>query len=261
MSMIGGYPAGAKLISTAYKKGGIDKLTANILLLFCVNAGPSFVISAIGYSAFSSTKIGILLYLSHIVSTIEIFLFFRKRLTNVKVKPMIPTRFSDTFVISVSEASKTMIIICAYVIFFSGILSVIKGFNIPLVFEQALTFSLEISSGIFECKNLYLTAFLLGFGGFSIILQIFSISSSILNKPLKFIFFRIIHGGFSVVNLFILLKIFPTKLDTISTPGDYIYQVNSTGVVFSILLIGFALLLVSSVLYRQYCGKLSNDML
>ena len=149
MSMIGGYPAGAKLISTSYNKGGIDKLTANILLLFCVNAGPSFVISAIGYSAFSSTKIGILLYLSHIVSTIEIFLFFRKRLTNVKVKPMIPTRFSDTFVISVSEASKTMIIICAYVIFFSGILSVIKGFNIPLVFEQALTFSLEISSGIF----------------------------------------------------------------------------------------------------------------
>ena len=149
MSMIGGYPAGAKLICTSYNKGGIDKLTANILLLFCVNAGPSFVISAIGYSAFSSTKIGILLYLSHIVSTIEIFLFFRKRLTNVKVKPMIPTRFSDTFVISVSEASKTMIIICAYVIFFSGILSVIKGFNIPLVFEQALTFSLEISSGIF----------------------------------------------------------------------------------------------------------------
>lgn len=260
MSMIGGYPTGAKLIANAYKTKGLDKKSANILLLFCVNAGPSFVITAIGFSAFNSIKIGILLFSSHILSSIVLFGFFRKKLTKIKINSATPSKLSEAFVISVSEASKTIIVICAYVILFSGISSIINGFNFPSIYKKTLIYLLEVSASILDCKNLYLTAFLLGFSGLSVILQIFSISAVFLESPLKILVSRLVHGVLSVINLFLLLKIFPVDLETISTPANYIYQFNSTNLLFSILLIGFSFLLMGSVLYRQYCGKLSKDM-
>ena len=64
MSLIGGYPVGGKLISKLYEEGAIDQKTANTLLTFCVNSGPTFVIVAVGCGMLKSYKAGYIIFIS-----------------------------------------------------------------------------------------------------------------------------------------------------------------------------------------------------
>ena len=50
MSMLGGYPVGAKMISGLLEQKKIDKAQASRMLCFCVNAGPAFLIGTVGLS-------------------------------------------------------------------------------------------------------------------------------------------------------------------------------------------------------------------
>ena len=61
-AIIGGYPAAAKCINDLVICGGLDRKSAARLLCFCVNAGPSFLIGAVGIGVFGSIKIGFLLF-------------------------------------------------------------------------------------------------------------------------------------------------------------------------------------------------------
>ncbi|MFA9382095.1 MAG: hypothetical protein ACERKO_13650, partial [Acetanaerobacterium sp.] len=44
LSLVGGYPVGARMIAQLYREGRISGHTASRMLLFCVNAGPAFLI-------------------------------------------------------------------------------------------------------------------------------------------------------------------------------------------------------------------------
>ena len=49
MSMIGGYPVGARTIAQLLEQGRIQPRTARRMLCFCINAGPAFVVSPFPY--------------------------------------------------------------------------------------------------------------------------------------------------------------------------------------------------------------------
>ena len=70
MSIISGYPIGAKIISDLYLKKLITKSDAQKMSVFCTTSGPIFVIVAIGVSMFNSLKVGIIIYTAHIISSI-----------------------------------------------------------------------------------------------------------------------------------------------------------------------------------------------
>ena len=63
LSLIGGYPMGAKSIAGLLEQGRLDRATAQRMLPFCCCAGPSFIITAVGSGMFGSAQAGILLYL------------------------------------------------------------------------------------------------------------------------------------------------------------------------------------------------------
>ena len=67
-SLICGYPAGANLISNLVKENKISKKTANRMLYFCVNAGPSFLIGGVSIPLSNDITVGIILFISQIIS-------------------------------------------------------------------------------------------------------------------------------------------------------------------------------------------------
>ena len=54
LSLIGGYPMGAKSIADLLNQHRIEPGCAQRMLLYCCCAGPSFIITAVGYGMFGS---------------------------------------------------------------------------------------------------------------------------------------------------------------------------------------------------------------
>lgn len=48
LSLIGGYPVGAKLLNEAVREKRISAEKAGLMLCYCVNSGPAFAVSAVG---------------------------------------------------------------------------------------------------------------------------------------------------------------------------------------------------------------------
>ena len=74
---IGGYPMGAKTTSQLFEKRELSKQSAEHLLMFCNNAGPSFIIGIVGYGIFQRASAGVLLYAIHLISAMIIGFIFR----------------------------------------------------------------------------------------------------------------------------------------------------------------------------------------
>lgn len=70
MSILSGYPIGAKLISDLYVGGSINQTDAKKMVSFCTTSGPIFIIGTVGAIMFGSALIGLIIYLSHIISSV-----------------------------------------------------------------------------------------------------------------------------------------------------------------------------------------------
>ena len=187
LSLIGGYPLGAKMLNESQ----ISPKNASLMLNYCVNAGPAFIILSVGNGVFHSQKIGILLYFAHLLPSVIMAFFFRKKLkfpteSKARKRPNI----INNFVLSASESASALISICSFVILFSVICEYIK--LLPAL--TPLTLFLEVSNGIVTSRNIYLISFLLGFGGICIWAQVFSLS-----KKLRCNYFSLFYAAFSTL--------------------------------------------------------------
>ena len=77
LGFIGGYPVGAKTVIALYENGSCTKAEAERLLSFCNNSGPAFIFGVVGAGVFSSSTVGLLLYLTHSLASICVGLIFR----------------------------------------------------------------------------------------------------------------------------------------------------------------------------------------
>ena len=77
LGTISGYPIGAKVVCNLKKEKIISKIEAERLIAYTNNSGPLFIIATVGISLFSSKKLGIILLISHILSSIFVGYFFR----------------------------------------------------------------------------------------------------------------------------------------------------------------------------------------
>ena len=79
MSIISGYPVGAKLISELYAEKRIDKYEATRASCLCSTSGPLFVIGTVGTCMFGNKSAGYILFATHIFSALicgKIFCFY-----------------------------------------------------------------------------------------------------------------------------------------------------------------------------------------
>lgn len=226
ISLIGGYPVGAKSIAMLLSQGKISKTTAERMLCFCVNSGPSFLVTAVGIGMLASKTAGIILFFSQTAATLLIGIIVSIK---VETPSMVSTsarmRTSDAFVTAVSNASAAILAMCSFAILFSGILAFISasGFveRVSMLFgideilvKVVISGILEVTSGCANAAKIGgVTGFVLisaaaSFGGFSVLFQIMSCfrENPVSFRPL--ITARIFHIPLSYVIAIPLYKMF-----------------------------------------------------
>ena len=126
LSLIGGYPVGARMLARLVRDGRISPRTAERLLCCCVNCSPAFLIVGVALPCFGSVEIGAVMYGCQAASALLTGLL--ARLLWGKEPPFsasgtgrekVSQGLTQGFVSAVAEAGKGMGVICCFVLVFS----------------------------------------------------------------------------------------------------------------------------------------------
>lgn len=172
LGMIGGYPVGARTAGALYQSGQCSKEECERLLLFCNNAGPSFILGIAGLGCFGSTRVGAWLYLIHVAAAVIVGLLYRKNTANTKIETghFQARSWVDAFINAVRSGAISMVYICGFIVFFLVILRLLTRFT--GIDNGALLGIIEMTNGILRLDNdqwgFMAAAGLLGWGGLSI---------------------------------------------------------------------------------------------
>lgn len=237
--ILGGYLSAAKCISQYYKKGIITRKSAETLVCCYTNAGPSFLISAIGIGMFFSISFGIVLYISSVCASITMFLIYNKKIEALKHNTISTrTYYSECFVGSVKSTCSTIAIICSCVILFSVLLAFY-----PQKIGGTMIGILEVTSGVIiiskslSLKSVLTTAFITGFSGLCIITQIISIFSEAGLSSKKFVLTRFIYAPLMTIYALVLINVVPiTSSETFTNNSRAVLSQKSISVMSSLLL-------------------------
>lgn len=220
MGMLGGYPTGARMTAELLELGAIDQGQAKRMLHFCINSGPAFVISAVGYSMLGNKKVGLILFLSLVLSSLVIGIvtgiFSRKKKPDshlhVQRNTVRPPDMIDSFVLSTANAANAMFSICAWVLVFSAFTSYLVLLPLSLKQDALLSCILEVTGGVSEASGFFSPPFLCGalaFSGLSVHFQIMKYINKIGMKYPQFLLSRLINAVVAGVICEIMLRLFP----------------------------------------------------
>lgn len=264
LSMLGGYPIGCKLINELYVQDRMNKKTANIMQIYCVNAGPAFIITAIG-GILGSEKIGNILFFSHISASIILALLTSKLLCKKcnrnTVNKINYKSFSEILVRSTADATSCIMSICAYIILFSVINSYLIYFFKDIPILNCLFYFTEVTSGITFTKNIIFISFLLGFAGLSIWCQIFSISKNATPDLKMFILGRILHGSISSLITLIFTNLFKIKVNVFSNSLIRDQKFCYNDITLSVSLVIMLIVLLIYIYSKNYSRKIIDDVI
>lgn len=228
----GGYPLGASYIAQIYEERIIDRQEAEKLLAFCNNSGPAFIIGVVGGGVFGSAKIGIMLYLIHILSAVISGIVLRNKADYsaafVSQKPSVP--FSKALPESVKQAVISVLNVCGFVVCFTVFTGLLDANGFLSAFSERLSsisgfehqWSKAALSGIFELgsaagamrglevspHNIALAAAILGWGGISVHFQTLAIISDTDIKSTLHFAGRLLNAVFSAVLAYIAALLF-----------------------------------------------------
>ena len=248
MGIISGYPIGAKIAANFRENNICSKEECERLLSFTNNSGPLFIVGTVGISMFGNSTIGFLLLITHLLASITVGFVFRywkynakytASLNNTYVSSKDKISWSNLGGIignSISSSINTILLIGGFVVLFSVIISILQTsqllnilctsikpifnlLNIPPEFSNGLfsgilelTNGLNIICNIPEKKlsiNIIIASFLLGLGGISILLQVWSTIAKTDLSIKPYILGKLLHACFSALYTFVFLNIFP----------------------------------------------------
>ena len=232
MSMISGYPIGAKIVGEMKKDGAITSYDARRAICLSSTSGPIFVIGSVGANMLGNSTLGFYIFLSHILgSLLTAFLFTRKKLESEQLSTSLPSVKQTSSILSHSTTStiSAILTVAVYVSIFYmfidmaysiGFLSLTSGITEKILSIMGLDIRLAtgLSSGIIEmtrgCKeiasvgnnfaSLVCCTGLISFGGLSIILQSLTFLSG---TEIKGTYFLLIKFVQAIVSSLIALAI------------------------------------------------------
>lgn len=162
MSALCGYPMGARLTADLIKNKAIPECDALKVLSFCSVSGPIFAIGTVGVAMFKSFKVGAIIYVSHIISSLLIGLIFcRSPQKNVlktpsfdnpsKIKKLTqtvpatqPASIDKIISDGVYSAISTITIVGAFVTLFFMLIDMLSATNILLPLENLINSGLHV---------------------------------------------------------------------------------------------------------------------
>lgn len=224
MGMIGGYPIGAKMTAALLEQKRIDLQTAGRMLCFCVNAGPSFLISAVGAGLLGNLQSGLLLLCCQWISALTIgFLLGQKHpLPTADSNPVGEHRgrpFSAALVHGVQSGINGMLSVIAYVLLFSAVLEIFAVFaGTDGYLLSWIAGFMEVTTGCIHAaaqKDLVLIGFFVSFSGFSVFFQAISFFKGVVPSFVPFFLSRLAHGAITAIFVKIGISLFPQTVETV----------------------------------------------
>lgn len=248
LSLVGGFPVGAKCVQLLYDRKKITETQAQRMMLFCVCSGPAFLITAVGAIMLKNITVGIILYISQVLSCIILGIISKYiYISEKRIKETVNNKtFSDktentdkdiisAFILSCSDGASSIISMTALVLIFSlfinvaeknGITSFISeifnllGMNsnmsnviLPIILEVTGACNKICDGGM----PLWVMSFAVGFGGMCVHLQIFDILRNIKINKIHFVLFRFVNAAVSAVITYIICIFYNPVTDTFAT--------------------------------------------
>ena len=288
MGLISGYPVGAKIVLDLYENNICSKNEAERMLSFTNNSGPLFIIGTTGILLFGNSTIGLLLLVTHILSsiTVGIVLGISSRYTehtvshqkrNMSTTKSISGKYNEALPdlgtilnLSIKKSITTVLQIGGFIVLFSVILSIMNNlmiidyiglfmekFFLPKDITKCIVSGLlELTNGINLATNLHeknisiniiLCAFLLGFGGISVSLQVLSIVSQAHLSMKKYFIGKFFQGLFAALYTALFIEFIPIfKLDIPSVNCSSGVNLITVSLIIFSFIIGFGLILIKS---------------
>lgn len=243
LSMIGGYPVGARGVITLLEKGSISKRQAEYMALFMVGGGPAFIVFVVGDELLKDRTLGLILWICQLLSQIILSVIVShiwgvKNERGNKIVKTEKTPFSYALVQSCGDGAAGIINMCAMVVLFSALLGIINSVGLSELITDILLFcglskptahSLfpvlwEVTSGCDICADtgagVILFAFAIGWGGVCVHFQVFSVLGGLRFSKFKFFLCRFFQGVMSSVFTYTALLFYTPSAQVFSNLGS-----------------------------------------
>ena len=211
LSILSGYPMGAKLICVMYDSNYIDNVSAKKMLSFCSVSGPMFIVGTVGVAFFKNYIVGIIILIANIIASLLNGLIYRgKNTITSNNSPNYQSKKNDNVLTdSVYDSLISILMVGAYIVLSFLLIDILKNLSIfdfisnsicrvfkinnsQDIVNSVLIGIIEITRGTLDLSNTQSTiqlstiiaSTIIAFGGFSVMMQ----SISFLNKlhiPLK----------------------------------------------------------------------------
>lgn len=244
LSFIGGYPVGAVGIKNLHSEGYITEKQAERMIMYCVSAGPGFLVTYIGAAMTRQPRAGYIMLLSQIISGI-ILGFLSKLLIKNKsnaihiYKNAKPLKIREALVNSVNSGIISALKMTVLVTLFGSITEIFLTLSKNSQCLTPLVALLEITNGIKLTADKYsfvLISFLCGFGGLCVHLQVFQELNGISFSKNSFYIFRLLQGVLCASFTKVLMYFFPISQEVLSTVTNVQPKLH-TGIIGCIFLL------------------------
>ena len=209
LSILSGYPNNSKML--------IDNPNLNKIILFSNHVNPLFLICTVGGIYLKNIYLALIIYLSHIISSIILGIIIRRKKSYcvTKKENKVNKNFFEIYFSSLKDTSLTLVNIFSNILFFSILISLLKNI---LIFNPITNYFIigifEFSAGINLICSLKISYFLkcifiliiITFGSFSIHMQMISINPKI--KYTKYLLYRILNVFISIIIFIFLFKVY-----------------------------------------------------
>lgn len=231
MSVIGGYPAGARSIAALYEEGSISRSQAERMLCYCVNAGPPFVVTAVGVGFLKSPKAGGILFAAQLTAFLILGvccgLSAKREPSPAGGRWARGPEAAQALVVSASDAARATLGMCCFVILFAALTNLLRLFVTDPAQSAALSAVLEVTGGCSDLARLgappWAVSAAIGWGGVCVHFQVFSSLTDLKFSRPRFFLFRALQGLLSAAVSAGLMLLFPESREAFSNlPGPVV---------------------------------------
>lgn len=192
MSFLSGYPVGAKLLADLKENGVVSPSEATKMSVLCSSSGPLFVLGSVGSGMFGNAKIGWILLLSHYLAVLIGGIALRFYPSTAEKNYLPALQRSDNLLYDTMYSSVlSALCVGGFIAVFYTLSFLLADWNLLKPLSDALALcgipereAVALSRGLVEmtggCKsladsaapcNIALCAFLITFGGLSVLVQ------------------------------------------------------------------------------------------
>ncbi len=232
LSILSGYPVGAKIVADLYESGNITKEEAYKITTFTSNSGPMFILGSVGIGMFANKKLGIIILISHILGALINGLVYRNhKEKNLEKNKKIIVKNNLSLGELMWNTVNSVLIIGGFIALFFVIIEILNNLHIfsPIsnlfssifncnsnIFNAIFNGIFEITRGCLDISKLglneffsgLLCTFIISFGGLATAMQAFVFLKKF---DMRFSFFikqKITHAIFASIISIIILFIF-----------------------------------------------------